>query len=146
MRRFIPLFFACICGAQNPDPKFLSKWEWRNVGPAAMGGRMADIAGVPGDPNLVYAAAGSGGLFKSTNAGTTWTPIFDHESTISIGGIAIDEKHPDTIWVGTGEANLQQRQLRRRGVSFARRWEILAQHGPQGYADHLAVEALLTQP
>lgn len=112
MRRLIPFVFACICGAQTPDPKLLSKWEWRNIGPASMGGRIADIAGVPGDPNLVYAAAGSGGLFKSTNAGTTWTPIFDHEATISIGGIAIDEKHPDTIWVGTGEANL------RNSVSF----------------------------
>ncbi len=112
MQRLIFLLWAGICLAQVPDPKLLSKWEWRNIGPATMGGRIADLAGVPGDPNLVYAAAGSGGLFKSTNAGTTWRPIFDHETTISIGGIAIDEMHPDTIWVGTGEANL------RNSVSF----------------------------
>lgn len=112
MQRFIPLLLATICVAQVPDLKLISRWEWRNIGPASMGGRIADIAGVPGDPNLVYAAAGSAGLFKSTNAGTTWRPIFDHESTISIGGIAIDEQHPSTIWVGTGEANL------RNSVSF----------------------------
>ncbi len=112
MRRFFPFLLTCICVAQIPDPKLFSKWEWRNIGPATMGGRIADLAGVPGDPNLVYAAAGSAGLFKSTNAGTTWRPIFDHENTISIGGIAIDERHPETIWVGTGEANL------RNSVSF----------------------------
>ena len=138
MRSLIPFVLSSICIAQVPDPKLFSRWEWRSIGPATIGGRIADIAGVPGDPNLIYAVAGSGGLFKSTNAGTTWKPIFDHEGTISIGGIAIDEKHPNTIWVGTGES-AQQRQFRRRSVSFARRWEILAQHGTARHANRCGI-------
>lgn len=77
-----------------------------------MGGRITDVEGIPGNPGIVYVATASGGLFKTTNAGTTWTPIFDHEATISIGGIAVDPHNPDVVWVGTGEANA------RNSVSF----------------------------
>src|ERR1700743_3440582 len=83
----------------------LDRLEWRNIGPAAMGGRVSGIEGVPGDPRLLSAAMGSGGLFKTTNGGVTWQAIFERPDTISIGEIAIDPKHPDSIWVGTGEAN-----------------------------------------
>ncbi len=54
-----------------------------------MGGRASDIAGVPGDPNLVYIATGGGGLFKTTDSGVTWKPLFDRENNISIGAIAL---------------------------------------------------------
>src|SRR5260370_32879575 len=53
----------------NPDPRLLARWQWRNIGPATMGGRVSDIAGIESDPNLIYLATGSAGLFKSTNAG-----------------------------------------------------------------------------
>jgi photosystem II stability/assembly factor-like uncharacterized protein len=72
-----------------------------------MGGRISGIEGVPGNPRLLYAATGSGGLFKTANGGVTWQPIFERPETISIGDIAIDPKHPDTVWVGTGEANVR---------------------------------------
>ncbi|HEY3835985.1 MAG TPA: hypothetical protein VGL72_05420, partial [Bryobacteraceae bacterium] len=101
-----------IAAGQGFDPKLLNQLEWRNIGPAAMGGRISGIEGVPGNPRLIYAATGSGGLFKTTNAGITWQAIFERPGTISIGDIAIDPKNPDTIWVGTGEANL------RNSVSF----------------------------
>jgi photosystem II stability/assembly factor-like uncharacterized protein len=83
----------------------MANLAWRSIGPANMGGRVADVEGVPGDPNIVYVATGSGGIFKTTNGGTSWTPIFDRQNTMSVGDIALEPGNPDVIWVGTGEAN-----------------------------------------
>ena len=77
--------------------------ELRNIGPALTSGRIADIAIHPEDDNLWYVAVGSGGVWKTTNAGTTWDPIFDNESSYSIGSVTIDPNDHHTIWVGTGE-------------------------------------------
>lgn len=75
----------------------------RNIGPAFLSGRISDVLIHPANENLWYAAAGSGGVWKSSNAGTTWTPIFDDESSYSIGCLAADPHNPHVIWVGTGE-------------------------------------------
>jgi photosystem II stability/assembly factor-like uncharacterized protein len=75
----------------------------RGIGPAVSGGRIADIAVHPHDPTVWYVAVGSGGLWKTTNAGTTWAPIFDDESSYSIGVVTLDPGNPETVWVGTGE-------------------------------------------
>ncbi len=75
----------------------------RNIGPAFMSGRIADLAIHPENESLWYVAAGSGGVWKTTNAGTTFDPIFDHEGSYSIGALAVDENNINTIWVGTGE-------------------------------------------
>jgi photosystem II stability/assembly factor-like uncharacterized protein len=77
----------------------------RNIGPANPGGRVVDIEAHPDDFTKVYVASASGGVWKSTNAGTTWQPIFDKYETASIGDIAIDPMNKNTLWVGTGEAN-----------------------------------------
>ena len=77
--------------------------ELRNIGPALMSGRIADIAILPEDPATWYVGVGSGGVWKTTNAGTTWTPIFDAEASYSIGAVTIDPSNSNTIWVGTGE-------------------------------------------
>ena len=77
--------------------------QFRNIGPAFMSGRIADIAIHPVDNNVWYVAVGSGGVWKTTNAGTTWTPIFDNQSSYSIGCVTIDPSNPHTIWIGTGE-------------------------------------------
>jgi len=77
--------------------------ELRAIGPALMSGRIADIAFDPRDPNVRYVAVGSGGVWKTVNAGTTWTPIFDHQTSYSIGCITLDPSNPDVVWVGTGE-------------------------------------------
>ena len=103
----IPIAAAQTGDSQTGILKQLNRLEWRSVGPAAMGGRISGIEGVPGNPRLLYAATGSGGLFKTTSGGVTWQPIFERAETISIGDIAIDPKHPDTVWVGTGEANVR---------------------------------------
>ena len=68
--------------------------SWRNIGPALMGGRVSDVVGVPGNPNIVYVATASGGLFKTTDGGIKWRPIFEKESTISIGDIAVETGKP----------------------------------------------------
>ncbi len=75
----------------------------RNIGPAFMSGRIADIAIDPQDGNKWYIAAGSGGVWKTTNSGITWEPIFDNEKSYSIGCITIDPNNSHIIWVGTGE-------------------------------------------
>lgn len=75
----------------------------RSIGPALMGGRIADIAVHPTRPGTWYVAAGSGGVWKTTNAGTSWSPIFDDQPSYSIGEITLDPSNPEVVWVGTGE-------------------------------------------
>lgn len=77
--------------------------ELRNIGPALMSGRIADIALHPDDPSVWYVAVGSGGVWKTVNAGTTWTPLFDDEVSYSIGCVTLDPSNPHVVWVGTGE-------------------------------------------
>ncbi|EDM80111.1 hypothetical protein PPSIR1_35712 [Plesiocystis pacifica SIR-1] len=75
----------------------------RNIGPAFMSGRIADVAFEPGDPNVWYVGVGSGGVWKTENAGTTWAPIFDGQGSYSVGCITVDPSNPHVVWVGTGE-------------------------------------------
>ncbi len=90
--------------AQSPlSQANLSGLALRNIGPAINGGRIADIDIHPDDPSIMYVAVGSGGVWKTTNAGTTWEPIFDDEASYSIGSVTIDPNAPSTVWVGTGE-------------------------------------------
>jgi photosystem II stability/assembly factor-like uncharacterized protein len=77
--------------------------EMRSIGPAFMSGRIADIVIDPTDPSTWYVGVGSGGVWKTDNAGTTWTPVFDDEGSYSIGCIALDPNNTNTVWVGTGE-------------------------------------------
>ncbi len=86
----------------------LSSFRWRSIGPAVASGRIADIAVDPTDRSTWYVAASSGNVWKTTNAGTTWTPIFDDYGSYSIGAIALDPNDHLTLWVGTGENNGQR--------------------------------------
>ncbi len=76
----------------------------RSIGPALMGGRVADIAIHPSDRSTWYVAVGSGGVWKTVNSGITWSPVFDDETSYSIGCVRIDPTRPEIVWVGTGEA------------------------------------------
>jgi len=82
--------------------------RFRSLGPALTSGRIIDIAIHPSDKSTWYIAAASGGVWKTTNAGITWAPIFEDQGSYSIGALAIDPKDPLTIWVGTGEHNSQR--------------------------------------
>ncbi len=80
----------------------------RLVGPALTSGRVVGFAVHPNDRAHYFVAVASGGVWKTTNAGTTWTPIFDGEGSYSIGCVALDPKNPNVVWVGTGENNSQR--------------------------------------
>ncbi len=80
----------------------------RSIGPALTSGRISSIAVDPTDHNVWYIAAASGGVWKTANAGTSWTPVFDNEGSYSIGCVTIDPNNPLVIWVGTGENNSQR--------------------------------------
>ncbi len=77
----------------------------RAIGPAGMSGRIADIAVVHSNPDIIYVGAATGGLWKSTNLGITWEPIFDEQPVSSIGAVSVFQKNPSIVWVGTGEGN-----------------------------------------
>ncbi|MDH4002708.1 MAG: hypothetical protein OEU52_15790, partial [Xanthomonadales bacterium] len=89
------------------DPKPITEaaqgLKLRSIGPALMGGRIADIEVHPQHGNTWYVAVGSGGVWKTENAGVTWTPIFDEQNSYSIADVSIDPTNPDVVWVGTGE-------------------------------------------
>jgi photosystem II stability/assembly factor-like uncharacterized protein len=85
------------------NEKTLKGLTWRNIGPALMSGRVADIAVDPENKNIWYVGVGSGGVWKTVNHGTSWSTIFDNEGSYSIGCITIDPNNSSTIWVGTGE-------------------------------------------
>ncbi len=91
--------------AQKVDMDQFKSMKARNVGPAAMSGRITAIDAIHDNPQIIYAGSASGGLWKSTSGGITWTPIFDEEKVHSIGAISIYQKNPNIIWVGTGEGN-----------------------------------------
>jgi len=81
---------------------------WRSIGPISQGGRVESIVGVPGDPSIMYVGIGSGGVWKTINAGATWQPIFDNQPTGAIGDIEVSSSNPDLVWVGTGESLLSK--------------------------------------
>ncbi len=88
---------------KEEKPSLVSSYKFRNVGPAFCSGRIADIAVHPNDENHWYLAVGSGGVWETKNAGITWKPIFDDQSSYSTGCITIDHRNPSTIWLGSGE-------------------------------------------
>jgi photosystem II stability/assembly factor-like uncharacterized protein len=90
------------------SPGTFSGLRLRNIGPAVTSGRVADLAVDPRDKATYYVAVASGGVWKTTTAGTVWTPVFDSQGSYSIGCITLDPNDPLTVWVGTGENNSQR--------------------------------------
>src|SRR5947208_792503 len=89
--------------AQGYDLKvFAAEMRWRSIGPYR-GGRAKSITGVPGQPNVFYTAFVNGGVWKTTDYGRTWTPIFDDQPTGSIGAVAVAPSDPNVLYVGSGE-------------------------------------------
>ncbi len=89
--------------AREKIAKAFEGLKLRSIGPAVMGGRIADIAVHPQRPGTWYVAVGSGGLWKTSNAGTTFQPLFDKQPSYSLGCVALDPNNPEVVWVGTGE-------------------------------------------
>lgn len=96
--------FACaaVRAADAPD---YGNLKWRSVGPALSGGRVSAVAGTPQDDQLYYVGTAGGGVWKSSNGGATWDPVFDKEPVAAIGAVAIDPTNENVVYVGTGESN-----------------------------------------
>ncbi len=113
MRLLLSLLISFLLLAPGPsqaqdDPTTVgdisySALSWRNIGPAFTSGRIADIAINPEDPETWYVAVGSGGVWKTTNSGTTWTSLFDGQASYSVGSVTLDPQNPNIVWVGSGE-------------------------------------------
>jgi len=90
------------------NSSLVSGLKFRNVGPAVSSGRIADFAVNPNNPSEYYVGTASGGLWKTTNHGTTFKPVFDHQPVYSIGALAMDPNNHNVVWAGTGENNSQR--------------------------------------
>lgn len=91
--------------AENILSKGQNSAQWEFAGPVNVGGRVVDIEFNPSDPNIIYAGFATGGVFKSTDMGVSWFPIFDDQAVLTVGDLVIDPQNPDVVYVGTGEAN-----------------------------------------
>ena len=87
------------------DPALLAGMEARSIGPGTMSGRIAAVESSSAHPEIVYVGAATGGVWKSTDGGLAWAPVFDDQPVAAIGAIALDPGNPDVVWVGTGEGN-----------------------------------------
>ncbi|MDA7952185.1 MAG: hypothetical protein MPJ24_11955, partial [Pirellulaceae bacterium] len=92
-------------GDSTTKDRLIQDFRWRNIGPSNMSGRITDVESYDDDFATVYLAAASGGVWKTVNAGTTWTPIFEQYGVASMGDLAVSQKDKDLLWVGTGEPN-----------------------------------------
>jgi len=97
----------------------LNDLQFRNLGPSVAGGRVAAVAGVPGDPQTYYVGAAGGGVWKTSDGGATWKDVFADEPVASIGAIALAPSDPSLVWVGTGEANVRNDALNGHGIYFS---------------------------
>ncbi|MEA2339205.1 MAG: hypothetical protein QOE82_3212, partial [Thermoanaerobaculia bacterium] len=112
---FVSVAVAAV--AKTPPPVYPAPTDYnevfkglkfREIGPAAMGGRIDDFAVVESNPDIIYVGTASGGVFKTTNGGVTWDPVFDDQPTSTVGDVTVAPSDPSIVWVGSGEANNRQ--------------------------------------
>src|SRR4051794_16187523 len=108
----LPLVVLTLLAQQGAPPRLtadtVTDLAMRNIPGTFTSGRIADVAVDPRNRSVFYVATASGGLWKTTNRGVSFDPIFDHEGSYSLGAITLDPKTPDTIWLGTGENQAQR--------------------------------------
>ena len=97
------VFTVSTLSAQIDVAQAVTNLHFRNIGPATMSGRIVDIAVVESNPYTFYLASATGGVWKTTNNGVTFTPVFDSEGTHSVGDVAVHQTDTNIVWVGTGE-------------------------------------------
>jgi photosystem II stability/assembly factor-like uncharacterized protein len=91
--------------SKQADLKQFKNWKPRALGPAGMSGRITAIDALADNPDFIVIGSASGGVWKTVNGGGDWTPLFDEQSTLNIGSVAIQQNNPNIIWAGTGEGN-----------------------------------------
>lgn len=115
--------------SQVLDMEKLHGLKARSIGPAGMSGRVTSIDVVLTNPSIMYIGTASGGLWKSTNGGTNFSPIFDEQSIASIGAVAINQQNPDVVWAGTGEGNPRNSQNFGNGIykslDAGKTWQLM---------------------
>ncbi|MEP6706237.1 MAG: hypothetical protein ABJC05_01890, partial [Pyrinomonadaceae bacterium] len=103
----LPAAMMTVANAQQQyEPNLYSGLKWRTIGPFR-GGRVNAVSGVPGQPDTFYFGSVGGGVWKSTNSGRTWAPVFDSQPVASIGAIGVAPSNPNIVYVGTGEADMR---------------------------------------
>jgi hypothetical protein len=101
--------------AQSPTPSAqYDQLTYRYIGP--VGNRVSAVTGVPGDANVYFIGAASGGIFRTTDAGASWDPVFDDQPVASIGALAVDPVNTNVIWAGTGETFIRSNVLTGNGI------------------------------
>ncbi|MEO6444157.1 MAG: hypothetical protein ABIZ91_04405, partial [Gemmatimonadaceae bacterium] len=106
--RLLALSLAAAAPAFAQSAPDFTALRARSIGPATMSGRIVDIAVNESNSYEFYAASATGGVWKTTDNGVTWEPLFEHEATHSVGSITVDQRNPSIVWVGTGEATNRQ--------------------------------------
>jgi len=115
----MPAAMMAQTGAATDTKDIFENVKFRNLGPAVGGGRVAAVAGIPGNPNVYYIGAGGGGVWKTVDGGLSWKAIFEKQPTASIGAIALAPSNPSLVWVGTGESNPRNDVITGKGVYFS---------------------------
>ena len=119
LRRIGAVVLLALCRswalADEPPKGKFDALRFRSIGPA-VGGRVSRAVGIPGDPNVYYAATSQGGVWKSENGGFDWKPIFDDQPVASIGSIAVAASDPNVVYVGSGEANIRGNVIAGQGI------------------------------
>ncbi|HKT33155.1 MAG TPA: hypothetical protein VJS89_11810 [Gammaproteobacteria bacterium] len=140
------LVVAAPAGAasQTLSSDVTANFKFRNIGPAVAGGRVSAVVGIPGDPDIIYVGAASGGVWKSADAGDTWHAVFEHGDSASIGAIAVAASNPNLVWIGTGEANVRNDTITGAGVYYSpdagKTWEF------KGLKDAGQISAIVIDP
>ncbi|MEL6916789.1 MAG: hypothetical protein AAFO99_03570 [Bacteroidota bacterium] len=93
---------SALFSQKNTYAEALKSYEWRAIGPANMGGRVTDIDGIPGNTSTFYISGADGGIFKTSNGGVDFSPIFEGQRAYSIGALTIAPSDSNVLWVGTG--------------------------------------------
>src|SRR6202162_2889824 len=137
------LVVPCLLRAQQPqiNPDVYGQLKYRYIGPE--GNRATAVAGVPGRPNIWYVGAASGGIFKSTDGGIHWNPIFDSEPVASIGSLAVAASDPNIVWAGTGESFIRSHISVGQGIykstDAGKTWKLMGLE-KTGRIGHLAID------
>ena len=128
---FSLLFFILAVASASAQIKLdiFAGLKARSIGPANMSGRISAIDAVIADPSVIYVGAAAGGVWKSTDCGTTWTPVFDDQPVASIGAIAVYQKNPNIVWIGTGESKPRNSVSIGRGIYLSldagKTWKLM---------------------